>query len=282
MTTAASHNPADAVRSAPVTTDDVAATEANLWSMWSAFGRGDGCTLVDDPAVLRFETPLAHIPYNTVLRFRVDDDVEAAIDSTLRAYTSRDVPLLWIVHPSARPADLGQRLEARGLVCEEIAPGMVADLDALPAPGRAPEGIELTEIGPSAHDPFIELIAYRYSLPMDVRPTLRSILSAEGFAEPGSRTRAWVAMRDGVVVSKVILHVHDGVAGIYGVATRDDARGLGLARTLTLHALRAAKDRGVARAVLHSTPMALTLYESLGFRAVCEFSLYSTPGTVHL
>jgi GNAT superfamily N-acetyltransferase len=261
---------------------DVALTEANLWSMWSAFGRGDGCTLVDTPEVLRFETPLPHVPYNTVLRFQVDDDIDATIDSTLDAYTSRDVPLLWVVHPSARPSDLGERLEVRGLVCEEVAPGMVADLDALPAPGETPADVEITEITPAAHDPLIDLIAHRYSLPPGVEPTLRSILAAEGFAEPGARTRAWVAQRDGLILSKVILHLHPDAAGIYGVATRTEARGMGLARALTIRALEAAVATGQRRAVLHSTPMARQLYESLGFRAVCDFRLYSTPGTVHL
>jgi GNAT superfamily N-acetyltransferase len=265
-----------------VSIDDVAATEENLWSMWSAFGRGEGCTLIDTPQVLRFETPLAHVPYNTVLRFRVEEGVDEAIDSTLRAYTSRDVPLLWIVHPTATRG-LGDALEARGLVCEEVAPGMVASLTDLPEPNETThDGIELREIGPSSLEPFIELIAFRYSLPADVKPTLRSIMEAERFAEPGGRTRAWVAERDDVVLSKVILHVHEGVAGIFGVATRSEARGLGLARKLTIMALAAARAAGIERAVLHSTPMARSLYEGLGFESVCEFRLYSTPGTVHL
>jgi GNAT superfamily N-acetyltransferase len=263
--------------------DAVAATEENLWSMWASFGRGEGCTLVDTPEVLRFETPIAHIPYNSVMRFRVDEaDVEATIDATLERYTSRRVPLMWVVHPTAAPRDVDRRLEKRGLVENEVAPGMIAELSTLPPPDAPPDGVDIGELGPALTDPFIELVAFRYSLPPEVRPTLRSIMEAEGFARPGARTRAWIAMRDGVVVSKAVLHVGAGVAGIYGVATRPEARGLGLARTLTLRALHAARDSGLTAAILHSTPMARSLYESIGFRVVAEFRLYSTPDTLHL
>ena len=76
---------------------EVAALEANLWSMWSCFGRGDGCRLVDEPDVLRFETPVAHVPYNTVLRCTTVN--HAVLDDILEAYRSRGVPVVWIVHP---------------------------------------------------------------------------------------------------------------------------------------------------------------------------------------
>ena len=110
---------------------EVAALEANLWSMWSCFGRGDGCRLVDEPDVLRFETPVAHVPYNTVLRCTTVD--RAVLDEILEAYRSRGVPVVWIVHPSA-PAGLGDQLVARGLEEAEHITGMAMELDG--AAGR--------------------------------------------------------------------------------------------------------------------------------------------------
>lgn len=107
-------------------------------------------------------------------------------------------------------------------------------------------------------------------------------MSNARFGEPGSPTRGWVARRDGIVASKVTLHIDAGVAGIYGVATRTEARGLGLARLLTIRALEAALATGAEIAVLHSTPMAVGLYRALGFEKVTELSLYSTPDTLHL
>jgi len=253
--------------------------------MWSAFGRGEGCLLVDEPALLRFETPLAHVPYNAIMRFQVDRRVDETVDELLDSYSRREVPLMWVVHPTTRPTDLVDRLEARGLVEAEVVPGMVARLGDLPSPGSVPPGVEIAQVSSADKDPFIELIelvAWRYSLPADTSATLRSIMDVARFGEPDAATRGWVARRAGAVVSKVVLHLGAGVAGVYGVATKSEARGLGLARLLTIRALEAARAEGIDVGVLHSTPMARSLYEGLGFRTVADFRLYSTRDTLHL
>jgi len=85
-----------------------------------------------------------------------------------------------------------------------------------------------------------------------------------------------------VPVSKVVLNLDTGAAGIYGVATKPEARGLGLARMLTLNTLHAARDAGHTLGVLHSTPMAVSLYERLGFRAIAPFSVVAPPRAFHL
>lgn len=262
----------------------IAATEDNLWSMWRQFGQGEGCRLIDTPEVLRFETPIRYVPYNSVLRFTADgSNVDALIDDTLAAYPPDERPLVWMVHPSTRPADIGTLLERRGLVEAEVIPGMFAEIDTLPRPDAdAPEGIVIEELGPDATEPFVQLVAWRYSLPPEAMPALQSIMTANRFGYPDAPTRAWVARRGDTIVSKAVLHLSDNVAGIHGVATRPEGRGLGLARSLTLHALDAARRTGRRHAVLHSTAMAFSLYQTLGFRAVCDFRLYSTPGTLHL
>lgn len=265
----------------------VADLERNLWSMWRQFGRGEGCHLVDEPGILRFETPLARVPYNTVLRFHGDEgvdgvDVDERIDAVLAAYQARDVPVMWIVHPSARPLDLGARLAALGLVEAEVVTGMVAPLSGLCAPDPAPADVVVEELRPGAEDAYLDLVTWRYGVPAGGVAMLRSIMARGRFGEPGSPNRSWIARRGGTVVSKVTLHLDGETAGIYGVATRPEARGLGLARRLTLDALHAARAAGATAAVLHSTPMAVPLYAAIGFDRVADFSLYASPGTLHL
>ncbi len=94
--------------------------------------------------------------------------------------------------------------------------------------------------------------------------------------------RWWMAKVDGVPASKVVLHVADGVAGIYGVATFEAGRGKGLATALTKHALSVARASGSELGVLHSTPMAQELYRSIGFRDVATFEVWAEPGRVYL
>jgi predicted GNAT family acetyltransferase len=262
---------------------DVAALEANLWSMWAQFGRGRGCRLVDQPQMLRFETPLTQVPYNAVLRFRAaDHDADSAVAAALEPYRARGVPPVWFAHPSATPADLGTRLADHGLVRAEVIPGMVACPDDVPAPGPCPDGIVVEEVHLDDLDPFIDLISWRYELSTEAAPVLGSIIAAARWGEPNSPNRAWIARLDGHAVAKASLHLSGGVAGIYGVATKADARRLGLASHLTARAVAAARTAGAAVAVLHSSPMAVGLYRALGFRPVVDFELYAMPNTLHL
>jgi GNAT superfamily N-acetyltransferase len=63
---------------------------------------------------------------------------------------------------------------------------------------------------------------------------------------------------------------------------RELPRGLGLARILTLQALHAARNAGYKLSVLHSTPMAVGLYEKVGFRAIAPFRVFAPPQAVHV
>lgn len=260
----------------------VTAVEANLWSMFAQFGRGRGCALVDEPEVLRFETPLPFVPYNAVLRFRAESGVDAKVEAIVDHHRRRGVPLLWVLHPSARPDDLPDRLRDHGLAEAERVPGMVRSLQDLPPLEPPPEGIDVARVDRAAVEGFLDLLTWRYALPADAAPVLRSIMELARFGEPDAPTRGYVARRDGVVLSKAVLHLGAGVAGIYGVATRAEARGLGLARQLTLMALHDARAVGADLAVLHATPMAVGLYAGLGFVTVTELALWSDPGALHL
>lgn len=262
--------------------DATAALESNLWSMWRQFGLGKGCVLVDEDELLRFETPIPQAPYNAVLRFRPRGDPDAAIRSALQPYRVRGVDPVWVVHPTARPDDLRGRLQAHGLERVEVVTGMIAELARVPAGAPMADGIALEEVEPSTSGSFIDLISWRYDLPRGANATLRSVIGAARFGMPGSPNRAWVARRGGESVAKATLHLDGAVAGLYGVATRPEARRHGLARALTLHALAEARRSGAETAVLHSTPVAVGLYLSVGFEPVADFELFAFPDTLEL
>jgi ribosomal protein S18 acetylase RimI-like enzyme len=82
--------------------------------------------------------------------------------------------------------------------------------------------------------------------------------------------------------AKALPHLAAGVAGLYGVVTRPEARGLGHARSLTIHAFSVARHQGYATGVLHSTPMARGLYEKIGCRAYADFRIFAPPRSLHL
>jgi len=250
--------------------------ELNLWETWSNFGRGPGCTLHDESDALWFETPIPIMPYNTVLRFQVEQDVDQRIDSLIKSYNDRNVTQLWIVHPSSQPRDLPEQLAQRGLHEIEIAPCMARSLENLSEAPPLPDGVEIREaIEESDLIELYGLAAWRWGVPEEYRPQLRKMIEKFEIGERGSNTRMWLAWKDGVPISKIGLFNGSGSAGIYGVATKPEARGLGIASILMNVAMKAAKEMGHKLVVLDSSPLAEKLYRRLGFVTVAPLRLYS-------
>lgn len=251
--------------------------ELNLWETWSNFGRGPGCTLHEEADILWFETPIPILPYNTVLRFQVEQDVDNRIDSLVKRYAERNVGQLWIVHPSSLPGDLHVRLEQRGLQEIEIVPGMARNLENLPEPPPIPEGVEIREaVEENDLIAVLDLAAWRWGVPEEFRPQLGKIIGKFNAGERGSNTRFWLAWKDGLPISKIGMFNGSGSAGIYAIVTKPEVRGLGLASILMNVAMLAAKDMGQKLCVLDSSPLAEKLYQRLGFITVAPFHLYSS------
>lgn len=263
------------------------AVEENLWSQWSQFGRGPGCTLYESQGALWFDTPISVPPYNLVIRFKGPEDCGALVDRIFAHFADRGVSHNWVLHPNHSPSDLARRLEAKGHANVEPLTGMAMDLSEIPREPPTLPGIEIHEVTPS-HDfaPFLEFVAYRWHVPPEAKAHLTAIAKTMRLGEENSPNRAWIAVKDGVALAKMVTHEERGElgprsVGLYGAATREEARGKGLASLLVIHALQAARARGHKLAVLHSTPMAQECYRRVGFQDVGTFHLFAKPGTFH-
>jgi GNAT superfamily N-acetyltransferase len=255
--------------------------EANLWEMWSTFGRGPGCALYDEGDALWFENPIPIIPYNGILKFQVEEDIDQRIDRLVRHFHERRVAFMWIVHPTALPLDLPERLRERGLQEVELVPGMARSLTDLPELPPLPEGIEVRKVEESDTSEYCDFASWRWGVPEEYGGQFRATLAEFRIGKPGAKAHAWQAWRGGQPVAKAGAYLTTGSAGIYGVATRPAARRLGLARFVSLTALKTARTLGKDLAVLHSTPMAERLYRSLGFETIAEFRLFASE-EVHI
>jgi ribosomal protein S18 acetylase RimI-like enzyme len=264
--------------------DILRALEGNVWSLWSRFGHGDECALHETSYALWLDTPIPIIPYNAVLRFTAEHDVDRRIDDLFDHYRQRGVPFFWLLHPSSRPLDLDSRLRERGFDEVEVCAGMHMNLSDLPAQQPTPSGIHIAEATTeTAVRDLLSLVAWRWNVPGEAVPKLSTVTRAEEVVRgPASTVRAWIAYRDAVPVSKVVLNLASGAAGLYGVVTKPEARGLGLARILTLEALSAARLAGYQVSILHSTPVARSLYEKIGFRHHSDFRIYAEPNSFHM
>ncbi len=262
--------------------DPIAALEANLCSMWSQLGQAKGCVLHERDGALWVQTPMPVLPYNMVLRYQGAQDDEQTINSIFAEYEARGVPFLWFVHPTARPADLPERLLSRDFGEDEPLSGMVMDLGDLPPLAEPPPDIELVEVTlESSFSSFIEFVSNRWQIPATARSNLESIAETLRFGAPGSPNRAWLIIRDGKPVAKAVTHESQESVGLYGMVTRYEARGLGLGRIICVKVLNEARDRGHRLAVLHSSPMAVSLYKAVGFRSAAPFRVFAKPGSFH-
>lgn len=251
--------------------------EHNFWETWSTFGRGPACSLHDEIEMLWYETPIPTIPFNGVLRSQLASDPDRTISSLVRHFEQSKAQFFWMLHPSASPADLGDRLAAHGMEYIEPMAGMARSLDDLPDVPPLPDGMEIRKVG-DEHDAsaFYQFAAWRWQVPREYQSEHEAITAGFRFGKPGSRAHMWQVWRDGQPVSKAGMYLEPNSAGIYAVVTRPEARKLGLAGILTLTALRYAREHGCPLAVLHSTPMAESLYRSLGFAPVADFRLFAS------
>ncbi|MGD9091930.1 MAG: GNAT family N-acetyltransferase [Anaerolineales bacterium] len=251
--------------------------EANLWEMWSTFGCGPGCAIHDEGNALWIENPIPIIPYNGILKFQVERNINQRIDKIVRHYQRRGVEFMWIVHPSSLPPDIPTRLRARKLQEVELIPGMVRSLKVLPEPPPLPKGIEVRKfMGESDAEEYYDFVSWRWGVPEKYHQQLTSTVAKFRFGEPGSKAHMWQAYRDDCPIAKAGMYLTAGSVGIYAVVTKPEARRMGLASILTLTALKAARELDKSLAVLHSTPMAESLYRSLGFETIAHFRLFAS------
>ena len=256
--------------------DVVTEIEEAFVGHWSAFGRWRHGRLFDERGLLGFETPIKHLPYNAVIRTRVDGDVHGIVEATAARFMARGVDFFWLVHPSATPADLGDRLAAHGLEAVEQATGMSLDLDDWDTAEPAPGAVYREVLDDADLDAYGELNAAYWELPDEDARLVAEFHREWGPGRaPGHR---YLALVEGAPVGKgyLSLAAPPGVAAIYGMTTRPEARGRGVASGLTATLLGRAKELGCRRVVLHSSNMAVAVYRRVGFVERCRFEIFAT------
>jgi len=255
----------------------VQAIEEALVGHWSHFGRWPRGALVEADGALRYETPIAQLPYNGVIRTRIAGDPDGVIETVLTSFARREVSCLWWHHPTADPPDLGERLTARGLQLVEKAVGMSLDLRDRPAQPVAPTGVRYLEVlDDELMHSYSALIFGYWEVP---KPSQALVAEVNRYWVPARTPVArWVAFDEaGEAIGKALLSLATppGVAAIYGMSVTPKARGRGVASALTNIMLERAESLGCERVVLHSSEMAVGLYERAGFVRQCELPVYA-------
>ncbi len=230
--------------------------------LWGVFDHG-GFVSYRDLAGLEGEALDALIE-RTVAHYRDDTDVTT---------------FEWKSRGHDRPADLGERLVAHGLVAEPRETVMIGEatlLDVDVPLAETPEGpvvVRRLEPGPSVVDDLTRMLDAQESVFGTGRgPSLESSLAD---LESGD-SEFWVAEVGSRIVCGGRLTPVAGTefAGIWGGSTLPDYRGRGIYRALVAARARSATARGIRFIHSDCTDMSRPILERSGLRAVTTTTPY--------
>ena len=205
-----------------------------------------------------FRTPIRHLPYNGVIRTRMDVLDEALIDHVLAGYRERGVQCFWGLHTLSRPTGVAEALVAQGLAKVEAMTCMALDLASWSMPSR-PAGVVIDEVEDEAGlHAYTDLTLGYWEIPAE-----DAALVAQLHRDYGPRPDFGVRYLA-------------RLGAIYGMSVRPQARGRGVAGALTTTMLARAREEGHRRMVLHSSEMAVGVYARAGFAPCGALDVYAT------
>ena len=223
-----------------------------------------------DASMLRVRTGEPHPLANFVILRDPDD-----IDVTRRAIeplVAANQPCAVVLPIAHDPIDaVATFLAAEGFVLDRM-PAMAIEIDRL-----APEAADAPPVERIGDDAgvaaWVDALEAGYELPRRISELLAPD-RIEGWRDADASTRFHGIRRDGRIVATSMVHLADGLAGVYCVSTVPDARRAGLGACVTAAALRDAARDGHRIGVLQSSAMGEPVYRRLGFEAFGAIPLF--------
>jgi GNAT superfamily N-acetyltransferase len=237
--------------------------QANLVAYFGQFAGLPGVTFVDTD-VTWFVNARGE-PDNHVLRTNITgDSIDRRIDEIIGQFGQHTDQIDWLVFPGCRPADLGKRLEARGM---QSGPGgiwMLADLTSLPG---APAGPANFHVEPVRDTTALEI--WRHISAQGFGGDTQIYYDAyarHGFAADAFSLHYIGYVGDQPATSSTLL-LAGGIASVYDVSTPPALRRQGYGGAITFAMLAEARARGYQHAWIWSSQMGQSVYRKLGFVA---------------
>jgi GNAT superfamily N-acetyltransferase len=262
--------------------DEAWLVDATVWAAVGPYRDAPGAVVADTGAVRWYRTTIDYEGLNGVLSARLPErGLDGAIRRALAPFQATGLPMLWHVGPASSPASLPEALVAAGLSHYEDEPGMVADLGTLGPPPAAPAGLEIRQVGDEG-DLAVWSALWAGMPPGTNLDGLVALRAAGGLgADPA--TAHLVGVLDGTPVACAAVFTGDRrddpppAALVENVVTVPPARRAGIGTAIVHACLALARDRGLGRAVLTSSPDGHGIYRRLGFRDCCTVSQFRYP-----
>lgn len=246
---------------------DVDAMLGNCRQYWLNFSN---VAQTDGPFSI-YRTGVRHPQLNGVIQIR-----QAAPDSIAKVVRRlSDMPSLWWISSDSYEGASQDVASAGGKLIAKI-PVMAVQLSDLVSKVKMPTDCSIKALADGDDlGPWVEC----FSKPMGVAAeAFEAMLDAERSRSdmPGQLTRFAARIGEDIVGTSQ-LFVHEGIAGIYLVATRKDRRRLGIGTALTHAACIAGLKHGLEVATLQASSSGYPVYRTLGFRDVAAYDLFTFP-----
>tara|TARA_R110000782_G_scaffold54637_11_gene115542 strand:- start:29596 stop:30402 length:807 start_codon:yes stop_codon:yes gene_type:complete len=151
-------------------------------------------------------------------------------------------------------------------------PCMGVEIEQLPE-SSLPPGCTFERVSDaSERAEWADVFARGYELPGRIGHAFAG--GIDGDDRPDAPVQYFWIRRDGVPVCTSLVFLDRGVAGIYGVATVREARGMGLGAYVTAQPLRIASRLGYGVGILQASEEGHPVYRRIGFRDFGEIPLF--------
>ncbi len=256
----------------------ITAIEENLFGFIRFFCRHKQNEYHEDDRALRYisEFGSPSMLSNCVYRVRLEEDdarVKSEIAALLDEFKRRRVPVLWTVGPSDHPKGISMLLRAGGLMHVQNERGMAVRLDGLPETTPVKGLIISTVESNKRLAEFLKMYVIGFELAGSLAAAMLERYGPR-FLDGAAPLRHYIGYMNGKPAGTASVYMGEGVAGIYNIITLPESRRHGIARALTLHALKHGAQCGMKTGILQATDMGAIVYRGLGFREFCKFELF--------
>jgi hypothetical protein len=200
--------------------------------------------------------------FNEVSLSHLGADADDVIDETIARYRALGCKCVWRVGPGSAPADLADRLAARG-IGRDVAIGLARSTDIQPPMLRVAQ-IDATNV---------ELYTRTMAAGWNLDPAPLAIANTLAVRSP--RHALFLATIDDEPVAAAGSVLFERSVYLLGGVTVAHARRRGAYRALVAARLQHARVRGIELATCHAREAtSAPILESLGFERICRWDIF--------